>query len=128
VRLFIDECLSPELAKRLNETGNHDAIHPRDYGRLGEPDHLVLRRCLDEDRVIVTQNARDFRKLVGREELHPGLIILSAVGRERSWTMLLSVIAAITRRGTTIDGLVNQVAEVDGVGQVVFADLPSAAP
>ncbi len=128
MRLFIDECLSPELARRLNETGIHDAIHPRDYGRLGEPDHLVLRRCLDEDRVIVTQNARDFRKLVRREVLHPGLIILPAAGRERSWAMLLSVIEAITRRGNATVSLVNHVAEVDDAGQIMFADLLSAAP
>ena len=84
MRLFIDECISPELARRLNEAGLHEAIHPRDYGRLGEPDHIVLRRCLDEDRTIVTQNARDFRKLIGKEAIHPGLIILPALGRERS--------------------------------------------
>ena len=64
MKLLIDECLSPTLAGRLNETGVHDAVHPRDYGRLGEPDHVVLRRGLDEDRTIVTQNARDFRNLV----------------------------------------------------------------
>ena len=69
MKLFIDECLSPELARRLNDSGLLEAIHPRDYGRLGEPDHIVLRRCLDEDRTIVAQNARDFRKLIGNEWL-----------------------------------------------------------
>ena len=64
LRLFIDECLSPQLARHLNITGDHDATHPRDMGRLGEPDHVVLSRCLSEDRVIVTENAVDFRKLV----------------------------------------------------------------
>ena len=49
MRLFIDECLSPVLAQRLNDSGLHDALHPRDYGRLGDPDHVVLRRCLDRD-------------------------------------------------------------------------------
>lgn len=48
----MDECLSPELAGRLNEAGSHGAIHPRDYGRLVEPDHVVFRRCLDKDRVL----------------------------------------------------------------------------
>lgn len=126
MRLFIDECLSPELARRLNVTGFHDAIHPRDFGRLGEYDHLVLRRCLDEDRVIVTQNARDFRKLVGREAVHPGLIILRAAGREQSWEMLLKVIEAIAQQGKTNDALVNQVAEVDETGMVTFCELPAA--
>lgn len=128
MRLFIDECLSPELAARLNETEAHDALHPRDYGRLGEPDHLVLRRCLDEDRVIVTQNARDFRRLVGREEVHPGLIILPAVGRERSWALLLSVLQAIAAQCDPTNAMVNRVAEADTSGAVQFSALPPIGP
>ena len=41
MRLFIDECPSPLLARVLNETGEHDAIHPRDMGRLGEPKEIA---------------------------------------------------------------------------------------
>lgn len=55
MRLFIDECLSPALAHHLNQSGAHDALHPRDYGRLGERDDEVLARCLAADRVIVTE-------------------------------------------------------------------------
>jgi len=74
--------LSPQLAVRLSGTGKHDAVHPLHLGRRGEPDHKVLQRCIDEDRVIVTQNARDFRRLVSGAEIHPGLIILPALDRE----------------------------------------------
>lgn len=127
MRLFIDECLSPELANRLNGSGAHEAVHPRDYGRLGEPDHAVLRRCLDEDRTIVTQNARDFRKLVGREEVHPGLIILPAVGRERSWTLLQAALQTIAAKGDPGEVMINRVAEVDETGVVQLFDLPPSS-
>lgn len=126
MKLFIDECLSPELARRLNEAGAYSAVHPRDYGRLGEPDHVVLRRCLDEDLVIVTQNARDFRKLVGAEDLHPGLIILPAVGRERSWILLLSVLEAIAELDVPAVAMINHVAEIDEQGRVQLFELPAA--
>jgi hypothetical protein len=43
--LFIDECLSPQLALRLNRTGRHDAVHPLHIGRRREPDHRVLAWC-----------------------------------------------------------------------------------
>ena len=76
MQFFIDECISPQIAARLNESGHHSAVHPRDIGRRGDPDHVVLRNAIAEDRIIVTENARDFRGLVGKEELHPGLIIL----------------------------------------------------
>jgi predicted nuclease of predicted toxin-antitoxin system len=125
VRLFIDECLSPILARRLSDSGLHDALHPRDYGRLGEPDHIVLQRCLDESRAIVTQNARDFRKLVGATDLHPGLIILPAVGREQSWTLLERVIAQIEAQGDPAQIMINKVVEATIAGQISFHDLPA---
>jgi predicted nuclease of predicted toxin-antitoxin system len=87
VRFFIDESLSPQLAIRLNETSHHDAIHPLHVGRRGEPDHRVVERCVGEDRIIVTQNARDFRRLIGRVEIHPGLIILPAIDRQGTWRL-----------------------------------------
>ncbi|MCA6298337.1 MAG: DUF5615 family PIN-like protein [Phenylobacterium sp.] len=125
MRLFIDECLSPVLAQRLNDSGLHNALHPRDYGRLGEPDHVVLRRCVDESRTIVTENARDFRKLVGATEIHPGLIVLPAVGREQSWDLLQAAIAAIEAPGDPGRTLINQVVEVTLSGEVSFYTLPA---
>ena len=67
---------SPILARRLNESGDHEAVHPLDVGRRGERDDQVFARCIAEGRVIVTENARDFRKIVGNVELHCGLILL----------------------------------------------------
>jgi predicted nuclease of predicted toxin-antitoxin system len=81
VRFFIDECIFPSLGRHLNESGVHDAIHPRDRGRLREPDHIVFARAVAEDRIIVTENADDFRKLAAGVDLHPGLIILPSVAR-----------------------------------------------
>lgn len=125
MRLFIDECLSPVLAQRLNASGLHAALHPRDYARLGEPDHVVLRRCIDENRTIVTENARDFRKLVGETEIHPGLIILPAVGREPSWNLLQAAISAIEARGEPDRTMINMVVEVTLSGEVSFHPLPA---
>lgn len=125
MRLFIDECLSPVLAQRLNDSGLHDALHPRDYGRLGEPDHVVLQRGLVESRTIVTENARDFRKLVGATDIHPGLIILPAVGRERSWDLLSKAIAAIEAQGDPDQTMINRVVEMTASGDVSFYELPA---
>jgi predicted nuclease of predicted toxin-antitoxin system len=125
VRLFIDECLSPQLALRLNALGRFDAVHPLHVGRRGEPDHRVLEWCLAEDRVIVTGNARDFRRLVGKTEVHPGLIILPAVDREGTWKLLQAALAFIRERGELMDVMVNQVLEVDESGKITISPLPS---
>jgi len=95
VRLFVDECLSPRIATRLNETGRHDAVHPLHVGRRGEPDHQILARCIAEDRVIVTENGRDFRQLVAGADLHPGLMILPSISREGTWRLLQAAIAFV---------------------------------
>jgi predicted nuclease of predicted toxin-antitoxin system len=124
LRLFIDECLSPQLAHHLSAGGEHDAIHPRDMGRLGEPDHVVLARCLAEDRVIVTENAIDFRKLVAREEIHPGLILLPSVSRERSLALMQAGLAHLASLGEPGDVIVNHVLEVSDAGDFGLFPLP----
>lgn len=120
MKLFIDESLSPRIAERLNKTGMHDAIHPLHVGRRGESDHRVMARCVEEDRVIVTQNARDFRKLIGTVKLHPGLIIVPAVDRERTWSCLQAMIAYLEVRGEAADVIVNHVLEIDESGRISF--------
>lgn len=112
------------LASRLNETGKHDAIHPRDMGRLGEPDHKVLARCLDEDRVIVTENAVDFRRLIACEELHPGLILLPSVNRNLSIQLLIDAIAHLALLGEPSGVMVNHVLEVSEAGTFSLLPLP----
>lgn len=126
MKLFIDECLSPQLALRLNATGRYDAAHPLHVGRRGEPDHRVLERCIAEDRVIVTENARDFRRLIGKIELHPGLIILPAIDREGTWKLLESALAFIRERGEPMSVMVNRVVEVDESGVMTISPLPPA--
>jgi len=126
VRLFIDECLSPWLALELNATGRHDAVHPLHIGRRGEPDHRVLARCIAEDRVIVTGNARDFRRLVGKTDIHPGLIILPGLNRNRTWALLQAALAYIEDRGPPMEVMVNHVLEVDESREMKLVPLPTA--
>ena len=112
MRLFLDECLSPRIAHALNAEGVHVVLHPRDFGGLGAPDHDVLSRCVNDDLVLVTQNARDFRALVAVQDVHPGLIILPCVGRARSETLLRSVIDFVSKLGDPMDVMVNHVVEI----------------
>jgi predicted nuclease of predicted toxin-antitoxin system len=124
VKLFIDECLSPQLATRLNKTGRYDAVHPLHVGRRGEPDRRVLQWCIAENRVIVTENARDFRRLVGDAEIHPGLIILPAIDREGTWALLKAALTYLENRGDPANAIANHVLEVDQSGAIRFFALP----
>lgn len=127
MRLLIDECLSPRLALWLNETGEHDAVHPLHVGRRGLPDHRVLAWCLEEDRVIVTENGRDFRRLVAGTELHPGLIVLPSLTREATRRRLRLGLEHLAALGEPSDVMVNHVLEVDAEGRCTLHALPPAA-
>lgn len=125
MRLFIDECLSPSIADYLNNTGLHEARHPLHYGGRGEPDHVVLERCIAADLVIVTENARDFQALIANAEIHPGLIILPCVSRTRSRQLLDAAIAYLHQQGVPDDLMVNRVLEVAENGTCTLTDLPN---
>lgn len=124
MRLFIDECLSPQIARAFNAGGRGLAIHPLDHGGRGERDDQVLARALEADLVIVTENAGDFRNLVGRTELHPGLIISPNTGRDRAKMLLDQAIAFLEARGDPMNVMVNHVLEINASGTIHFYPLP----
>lgn len=95
-------------------------------GRAGDPDHVVLKRCLDDDRVLVTHNPIDFRKLVGRVEVHPGLIILEENSREASWSQPQTAIQLIAASGgnNPRSRMLNRVIEVDAGSSATSYLLP----
>lgn len=126
MRFFIDECISPSLSRHLNATGRHDAVHPRDRDRLREPDHVVFARALAEDRVIVTENADDFRKLARGVDLHPGLVVLPSVARIRAQELMDLVLRYLDEFGSERpeDLLVNRVLTISSAGSIESAPLP----
>jgi len=126
VRFFIDECISPSLSQHLNRHGLHDAIHPRDRGRLRDPDHIVFARAIEEDRIIVTENADDFRKLAADVEVHPGLIILPSVARAQGQRLMDVVLEYLAKAGgdRPQDLLVNSVLTITISADIRIDPLP----
>lgn len=126
MRFFIDECISPMLARCLNESGEHDAVHPRDRGRLQDPDHVVFQRAIDQDRILVTENADDFRKLAARVDLHPGIIILPSVKRDEAERIMRLAIEHLCDLSPSRpqDGMVNRILAVSAAGVLHFEPLP----
>jgi predicted nuclease of predicted toxin-antitoxin system len=75
VRFLVDECLHTSLTQIANNAG-HEAHHVNWRGWSGLTDHQLREVIVREEFVFVTNNARDFRKLMGATELHPGLILI----------------------------------------------------
>lgn len=75
MKFLIDECLHTSLVAVAQERG-HDCFHVNWLGLSGETDWDLMPRIVEEDFTFVTNNARDFRKLYAKEELHAGLVII----------------------------------------------------
>jgi len=82
---LIDECLSPQLGLLAHSSG-HAATSVRDRGWCGLPDREIMRRVVEGDLTLVTNNSVDFRGatppvsggLFALEELHAGLVCLNS--------------------------------------------------
>ncbi|MEO9340849.1 DUF5615 family PIN-like protein [Mesorhizobium sp. SB112] len=75
MKFLIDECLHTTLVAVAQDRG-HECSHVNWLGLSGETDWGLMPRIVDESFTFVTNNARDFRKLYAKEELHAGLVII----------------------------------------------------
>ena len=124
MRLFLDECISPRIAKTLAAKYACYVIHPRNNGGLGDSDHTIVKRCTKDNLVIMTMNAKDFRVLAMGADIHPGMIILPCVDRKASELLISIAIAYLQRLGDPGDVIVNHVLEIDQNGKIEMFSLP----
>ena len=119
MRFLVDECLSVELVTVATEAG-YEAHHVAHVGKAGWKDWNVLRHACENDFVLVTNNAADFRKLYVEESLHAGLVILIPnVPVDLQKRLFKSAVNKLTAHGEPI----NHVLEVDLDGGDVMFDL-----
>jgi predicted nuclease of predicted toxin-antitoxin system len=95
VKALLDEQLSPRIAELLRSRG-HDAHSVVDRTDLaGRSDRAILEAAVAEERVVITNNVKDFRPLaaerLARGESHAGLILLpSTRTRTRAAVQMLA--------------------------------------
>ena len=76
MKFLIDECLSLSLVKIAQNQG-YQATHVNWLGLSSKGDWTIVQRSVEDSYVIVTNNATDFKLLIGREEIHAGLVCLN---------------------------------------------------
>lgn len=119
MRFLVDECLSLELVTLATEAG-YEAHHVAHVGKAGWKDWNVLRHACDNDFVLVTNNAADFRKLYADESLHAGLVVLIPnVPTDLQKQLFEGAVGKLTEYGEPI----NHVLEVDIDGEHVIFEL-----
>ena len=124
MRLLLDENVSPAIVRSLAKAG-HDVYHARDRGLTGQPDQVIWRRAIDENRVLVTINARHFVRLAEREELHGGLMTFPSGSAPPE--QLALIVRAIERLGADLargrDSM-NRWLDIGHDGEILVTDLP----
>lgn len=98
ITFLIDENLSPSLVRAANARG-YLAFHVNHRGLTSAKDEQVLRYLLCEDLTLVTNNWDDFRPMLGREAVHPGVVILPNVRRDRQIELFDIALSAMEERG-----------------------------
>jgi predicted nuclease of predicted toxin-antitoxin system len=65
MRLLLDEMYAPTIAEQLRARGRDVAsVHDPEFRALeGEPDEEVWAAALASDRMLVTENVQDFRRI-----------------------------------------------------------------
>ena len=97
-RLLIDENLSPALVQPARARG-FEAMHVNHLGLRTETDWDLLKFITEQDWVLVTNNAIEFRGRYGTIELHPGVIfLLPAVRRPGPAARAAAVCASLPPR------------------------------
>ena len=135
-KLFIDECLTPELVQLAIDAGHLDATCVSHRGLRGAKDWELMSYIAARDLTLVTHNSRDFRGmgpagpggLYLEQQIHAGLICLNsamAMDFDRQIELFSHALAALA----DLPDLINQVLEVSetasGEVQVCLYDLPA---
>ncbi len=126
MNFLIDECLHTSLVEVALRRG-HEATHVNYRGLSGVQDWNLMAPIRENAFTFVTNNAKDFRRLYAREDIHAGLVILipnvpPAVQR--------ALFDAVLDDLDETAGLINEALEVevvDGEIQITRYELPSGA-
>lgn len=122
LRLLIDEDLSPRVSQRLREEAGIDAVAVRDRGKLGACDRTILDLAFAEDRILITANAADFRRLAEEYDLHSGVVLLldGELSRTEQWAVITAVVQGICAEWKAGRDMVNRVLWVERDGTLIF--------
>jgi predicted nuclease of predicted toxin-antitoxin system len=74
-RFFVDENLSVRLPETAHLRG-YEATHINHYGLRQSKDWDILKIVAEEDWILVTNNAFEFRGRYQKLEVHPGVVFL----------------------------------------------------
>jgi predicted nuclease of predicted toxin-antitoxin system len=124
LRFLIDENLSPALVEPARERGL-EAMHVNHLGLRTETDWDLLKVIAEQDWVLVTNNAIEFRGRYREIELHPGVVFLvPAVRRAEQIRLFEAALDYIGTDGDMVNRAIDVAFDLNRVAIVTAYDLP----
>ena len=112
MKLLLDEMMDPRIADQLRQRG-HDVIAVGEVGVLqGLSDRAILSAARADDRVVVTEDLRDYRRIAAAEgragRPHPGLVLTNnrrwPRANRRTLGRLVNALDALLTSGAAVEG------------------------
>ncbi len=104
--------------------GYPDTIHPIHVGLRASRDDQIAARAFADDRILISANGRDFRKLLATTAIHPGAILVDGIDLELTWRQICLALEFIRLRTKPSDYMVNRVVEISVIGGIQSYVLP----
>jgi predicted nuclease of predicted toxin-antitoxin system len=123
-RFLIDENLSPALVEPARERG-FEAMHVNHLGLRTETDWDLLKVIAEQDWVLVTNNAIEFRGRYREIELHPGVVfLLPAVRRPEQLQLFEAALDHVRSHPDMINRALDVSFDTDRTPVVKAYDIP----
>ncbi len=123
-RFLIDENLSPALVEPARERG-FEAMHVNHLGLRTDTDWDLLKVIAEQDWVLVTNNAIEFRGRYREIELHPGVVFLvPAIRRAEQIRLFEAALGYIGTDGDMVNRAIDVAFDLNRVAIVTAYDLP----
>jgi predicted nuclease of predicted toxin-antitoxin system len=123
-RFLIDENLSPALVGPARQRG-FEAMHVNFLGLRTETDWDLLKVITEQDWVLVTNNAIEFRGRYRDIELHPGVIfLLPAVRRAEQLRLFEAALHHVSTDGDIVNRALDVAFDRNRAATVTAYDLP----
>jgi predicted nuclease of predicted toxin-antitoxin system len=123
-RFLIDENLSPALVGPARRRG-FEAMHVNYLGLRTETDWDLLKVIAEQDWVLVTNNAIEFRGRYRDIELHPGVIfLLPAVRRAEQLRLFEAALHHVSTDGDMVNRALDVAFDRNRAAIVTAYDLP----
>lgn len=76
LKLLIDEDSQAQSLVNLLRNASHDVLTVNEAGLMSQPDSIVLNYAIENNRVLLTRNCRDFKALHEVNSSHPGILAI----------------------------------------------------